>query len=257
VRALRHGMAGVPGLELFGPWSDSELIMAALEKAGAKYGLRKVGGRAYPSTCLESGWMALPVPAIYHSAELKPYREWLSPRNLEGIGSIGGSFVSDDITDYYMDPVEIGYGSFLDLQGEYIGREVLAERVKNPQRKKVTLVWNQDDVVRVMRSSLFEKSEPAKYMEFPLSIYATFHYDAVLKNGKTVGVSNYCGVSANANEMLSLAIVDLAHSAPGTELEVLWGEPGSLRQIVEPNVTHTIRAKVASAPYFTKANKFA
>ena len=30
VRALRHGMAGQPGLELFGPWDDGEAVRLAL-----------------------------------------------------------------------------------------------------------------------------------------------------------------------------------------------------------------------------------
>lgn len=255
VRALRHGMAGVPGFELFGPWSDSASIMAALEKAGAKYRLRKVGGRAYPSTCLESGWMALPAPAIYHGEELRPYREWMKPWNLEVLGSIGGSFFSDNIMDYYMDPVEIGYGPFLDLEVDCIGRDALVEKLNNQKRKKVTLVWDQDDVAKIMRASVFPTESPAKYLELPLGIYSTFHYDAVMKDGQLAGVSNYCGVSANAREFLSLAIIDIAHSEPGTEVEVLWGEPESHRPTVEKNVMHKARAKVAPMPYFVKSNK--
>src|SRR5260221_6058635 len=109
VRALRHGMAGAPGFEIFGPWKDHQKILSALEKTGEKYQLRKVGALAYPTTTLESGWMPLPCPAIYHSNEMKPYREWMTPMHLEVLGSLGGSFESDNIVDYYIDPVEVGY----------------------------------------------------------------------------------------------------------------------------------------------------
>ena len=51
--------------------------------------------------------------AIYHSAEMKPYRKWLNSYFLETIGSLGGSLVSDDITDYYVDPIELGYGRMI------------------------------------------------------------------------------------------------------------------------------------------------
>src|SRR5881227_2707436 len=54
VRALRHGMAGQPGWELFGPWDDYEPVHAALVDAGQEFGLRLVGGRAYSSNALES-----------------------------------------------------------------------------------------------------------------------------------------------------------------------------------------------------------
>src|SRR5438552_2658404 len=65
VRALRHGMVGQPGWELFGPWEDGEEVRDAILKAGQEYGIRQVGARTYPTTCLESGWIPSPLPAIY------------------------------------------------------------------------------------------------------------------------------------------------------------------------------------------------
>src|SRR6201996_4436415 len=69
VRALRHGMAGQPGLELFGPWEDGEAVLGALVEAGSEFGMRQVGGRAYSSNTLESGWIPSPLPAIYTGDE--------------------------------------------------------------------------------------------------------------------------------------------------------------------------------------------
>src|SRR5208337_1294972 len=54
VRALRHGMVGQPGWELFGPWEDGDAVRDAIVSAGQEYGIRQVGSRAYPTTCLES-----------------------------------------------------------------------------------------------------------------------------------------------------------------------------------------------------------
>ena len=39
VRALHHGMSGVPGLELFGPWDDGADVRAAIVEAGEEFGL--------------------------------------------------------------------------------------------------------------------------------------------------------------------------------------------------------------------------
>ena len=39
VRGLRHGMAGQPGFELFGPWEDGEAVLDALLEAGPDHGL--------------------------------------------------------------------------------------------------------------------------------------------------------------------------------------------------------------------------
>lgn len=46
VRALRHGMAGMPGLELWGPYADYERIRDAIAAAGEEFGLRLCGSRA-------------------------------------------------------------------------------------------------------------------------------------------------------------------------------------------------------------------
>ena len=256
VRALRHGMAGAPGFELFGPWSDQRYVLEALETAGEKYNLRKVGALAYPTSTLESGWMPLPCPAIYHSEEMRPYREWMTPMHLEVLGSLGGSLESDNIEDYYMDPVEVGYGQFIDFNKDFIGKEALARKIKNPKRKKVTLVWNEDDVADAMRQSLYSGGgTPTKFMNLPLSVYATFQYDEVIKGGKRAGISQYVGYSANAKSMLSLSLVNIEHSEPGTEVVVRWGEPNTRRPTVENNVVHEIRAKVAPIPFFQKRIK--
>ncbi len=65
VHALRHGMAGQPGWELFGPWDEGEAVREAIFKAGEEFGLRLVGGRAYSANTLESGWIPSPLPAVY------------------------------------------------------------------------------------------------------------------------------------------------------------------------------------------------
>ena len=65
VRTLRHGMAGAPGLELWGPYEDHDQIREAILEAGAEFGLEPVGSRAYSSNTLESGWIPSPLPAIY------------------------------------------------------------------------------------------------------------------------------------------------------------------------------------------------
>ncbi len=65
VRALRHGMVGQPGWEIFGPWEDGDAVRDAIVEAGQEFGIRQVGARAYPTSCLESGWIPSPLPAVY------------------------------------------------------------------------------------------------------------------------------------------------------------------------------------------------
>lgn len=255
VRALRHGMAGELGYEVYGPWQVQQAVREALEKTGEKHGLRKVGALAYSTTGTQSGWMPMPLPAIYHGTAMKPYREWLSGFFLEIIGSLGGSFVSDDIVDYYVDPVELGYGHLIDFDHEFIGREALREKARDPRRKKVSFVWNIDDVLGIIRSSLAGDGTPGKYIAQPNPMYATFESDAVTRNGKVVGISQWSCHTPNADTFMSLGVVDVGLAEPGTDVTLLWGEPDSRRRTVEKHAVREIRAKVAPAPFFEKVIK--
>jgi vanillate/3-O-methylgallate O-demethylase len=249
VRALHHGMSGVPGLELFGPWAEREDVRGAIVAAGADHGLRQVGSRAYATNTLESGWIPSPLPAVFTGDELEPYRRWLPADWYEGTGSLGGSFVSGDIEDYYLTPWDLGYGPFVKFDHDFVGREALEQMAQRQARRKVTLAWNGGDVARAM-ATLFERGDPAKYIDLPLSNYATWPYDRLTVDGEVVGVSTFSGYSFNERSMLSLAIVD-DEVAIGDEVVLLWGEEGggSDRPVVERHGQVEIRAVVSPCPY--------
>src|SRR5262252_8515426 len=99
VRTLRHGMAGAPGLELWGPYESYDEVREVFFEAGQELGIELVGSRAYSSNTLESGWIPSPLPAIYTGKELGAYREWLPADSYEARASIGGSFYSENIED--------------------------------------------------------------------------------------------------------------------------------------------------------------
>jgi len=251
VRALRHGMVGQPGWELFGPWDHGDEVRSAIVEAGQEYGIRQVGSKAYPTTCLESGWIPSPLPAIYVGEETKGYRQWLSAKSYEATASLGGSFYSDDITDYYLTPYDLGYGPFVKFDHDFVGRKALEKIADNPRRKKVTLVWNGEDVARVFRSLFHAGEDIAKYIDLPLTNYASLPYDKVLKDGKTVGLSTYTGYTYNERAMVSLAVIDIEHSEVGNKVTIVWGEEGggSLKPTVERHVQTEIQAAVAPVPY--------
>ena len=249
VRALHHGMSGVPGLELFGPVAEGDDVRAAIVEAGKEFGLAQVGSRVYATNTLESGWIPCPLPAIFTGDDLKSYREWLPANGYEGTGSLGGSFYSNDISDYYLTPWDLGYGPFVKFDHDFTGREAL-EKLGDPKRKKVTLAWNGEDVTRAMGTQ-FQKEDRAKYIDLPLSNYSTWPNDKILQDGKMVGVSTFSGYSSNESSMLSLAIVNAEQSKPGTEVTLVWGEEGggSSKPVVERHVQTEIRAIVSPVPY--------
>jgi glycine cleavage system aminomethyltransferase T len=249
VRALHHGMSGVPGLELFGPWDEGEDVRAAIVEAGKDHGLAQVGSRVYATNTLESGWIPCPLPAVFTGDAMRDYREWLPAQGYEGTGSLGGSYYTDDISDYYLTPHELGYGGFVKFDHDFTGREAL-EQMEEPRRKKVTLAWHGDDVARAI-GTMFQPGARAKYIDLPLSNYSTWPNDKILKDDEQVGVSTFSGYSSNESSMLSLAIVDVEHSEPGTEVTLIWGEEdgGSAKPVVERHVQTEIRATVSPVPY--------
>jgi glycine cleavage system aminomethyltransferase T len=98
--------------------------------------------------------------------------------------------------------------------------------------------------------TLFEKGDPVKYIDLPLSNYATWPYDKVLKDGELIGVSTFSGYSYNERSMLSLAMLDV-ETEIGAEVTLVWGEEGggSSKPVVEPHVQAEIRAVVSPCPY--------
>ena len=253
VRALRHGMAGQPGFELFGPWAEGPTIHAALLEAGAEFGLVQVGSMGYSSANLESGWVPSPLPAIFTGKGTEEYRQWLAAA---GAGSLAGSLTSTDIEDYYVTPYDLAYGRSVAFDHEFVGRAALERHAANQTRQKVTLVWNSDDVAAVI-GSLFQPGTPAKYMSLPKARYGLYQADLVLVDGKQVGISMDCGYMANEQLFASLATIDISLAEPGTEVTVVWGEEPNTRKLqVEPHRQVTIRATVAPAPYlqFARSN---
>jgi syringate O-demethylase len=251
VRALRHGMVGQPGWELFGPWEDEAPVHEALLAAGEEFGMRQAGGRSYSSNTLESGWIPSPLPAVYSGESLREYREWLPATGYEGSASIGGSFSSDDIEDYYFTPWDLGYGSYVKFDHDFIGRDALERMADDDHRVKVTLALDDDDVTSTLGMMFGPESERAKFMDWPSAVYCMHPFDRVTVDGETVGVSTWIGYSANEGKMLTLAVVDPEYAEPGTEVTFVWGEEGggSSKPTVEPHVQTEMRAVVSPVPY--------
>jgi len=255
VRTLRHGMAGAPGLEIWGPYESYDRIREAILEAGQEFGMEPVGSRAYSTNTLESGWIPSPLPAIYTGEELRPYREWLGADSYEATNAIAGSFVSDDIEDYYTNPWELGYGNFVKFDHDFVGRDALEALDKDNQRRKVTLEWNSEDLAKLLSSPV----EGAKYQFFdlPNANYGSSNFDSVTDaNGKVIGLSMFTGISANEQKGLSLATVD--PDVPlGAQVTVVWGEPdgGSKKTTVEPHEQFEVRATVSPVPYAKMARE--
>jgi len=236
LRAFRHGMAGQPGFELLGRWEDNDAVKQALLDAGEPSGIVQVGGLAYYTNGIESGWIPTPTPGIYSDPELEDYRKFVSLFSYEGQKPIHGSFYSDDIEDYYISPYELGYGRSIAFNHDFIGREALEKAKDSVRRTRVTLVYNADDVKEVLGA------DPGYLLRYPR--------DRVEVGDEMVGLAMYTANFPQHGTLLSLALVDKRHAEPGTEVAVAWGEhPGAGAPLDAHKAFPRIRATVQSSPY--------
>ena len=255
IRALNHTMAGLPGqeftgLELMGPFDQADVVRQALLTSGKDFGLREGGGRSYPTTAVEGGWIPSPVPAIYTGEAMKPFRQWLPANGFEANASIGGSFYSDDIEDYYVTPWDLGYGHMVKFDHEFIGSTALEKLADQPHRRKVWLRWNKDDTAAVIVDSLFGSGDRPKYLDIPVSNYASGPHDKVLIGDELVGLSANAGYTMNIGGWGSMERMDRESVSTGSQVRIVLGEEGggSAKPTVERHVQRTIRATLHTKP---------
>ena len=258
VQALRHGMAGAPGLEIWGPYADKHYIQSTILQAAREIGVNlvQVGSRAYSTNTLESGWIPSPLPGIYTGdGMMAEYRDWLGADSYEAAGSIGGSYVSDEISDYYVNPFELGYGFYIGWKkDDFIGKDALMKMKNGPNRKKVTFEWNKEDVLKIIASGL-EQGTPFKWIDFPQPNYASSSADMVMQGDKMMGMSMFNGYSWNERCFLSLGVVDQSVEV-GDVLTMKWGEPEQTgKTSTESHKQTEIRVRVSDTPYAKDARE--
>src|SRR5699024_11977566 len=128
---------------------------------------------------LESAWVPSPTPAIFSGQEMEDYLQWLPASRM---GSIAGSFSSENIEDYYNTPFEIGYGRHIDWNHDFIGKDALKTLSEQQHRQKVSVERNAEDLAAAQRP-LYEEGTPVKYISLPHARYGRYHVDEIERVG--------------------------------------------------------------------------
>ncbi len=251
VRILRLGMAGTLAYEVHCDIEVAAEVYEVIWNAGQSYEMKKLGLQAYMMNHTEDGFSQ----AMYHFLyawetdlgmkaflEARPNVAW-NVRNPNLVGSLGQS-----MEKRYVTPFDVGYDKIVKFDHEFIGRRALEKIAANPPRTVVTLEWNAEDVMDVYGSQLRGTEEEPYYpiADRPNDAYYqvgsyTYHTDYVYVDGKEIGISAGRALSQLYKRMISLAFIDRKYTGLGTEVEVLWGTPGTRQK--------RIRAKVARFPY--------
>jgi vanillate/3-O-methylgallate O-demethylase len=168
----------------------------------------------------------------------------------------------DELAGRYVTPFDTAWENRIHWDHEFTGKAALAAIAAKPPRTVVTLEWNADDIADV-HASQYRGLGEEPYMPLDLTGPSDvtsdtgtpdpatgrpktkdYHADLVLTPGGTqIGISAGRVVSTAYRRMISLAFVSREHAGLGTELVVLWGNPGTRQK--------PIRATVARFPYLT------
>ena len=174
------------------------------------------------------------------------------PTSYEAVNALAGSFVSDDIEDYYLNPWELGYGPFVKFDHDFIGREALEQVDREAQRRKVTLAWNSEDLAEIF-ASVFDPEGDAlpvlRPAERELRLVELRLRDR--RGGRRRRpLAVHRATARTSAAALSLATVD-PEIEVGTELRVVWGEPdgGTRKTTVQPHGQKEVRVIVSPVPY--------
>jgi len=240
----RIGMSGNLAYEVRGALDKGPLVFDAVVKAGADFGIERLGFKTYFVNHVEggfpqTGWTfftaAIADPA-FHAFSRRP-----EPR-------LTGSSDPRNLASRFRNPFEIGWGKTVRFDHDFIGRAALEALKQTNRRVPATLRWNPDDVQEV-NGSLLRKGEEYKTIDFPVSetwqhgFFA--HADTIVaSDGREIGISSGTIYSYYFREVISMATIDAEFAHDGQEVVVRWGDFGG--RIKE------VRATVGRFPYLAE-----
>ncbi|QPF90687.1 aminomethyl transferase family protein [Bradyrhizobium commune] len=251
---LRQGTAAEIGFELQGPLVHADDVREAILSAGRASGIRRRGSRTAMINHLETCFPIVThdyLPAVCQPSESEFYED-LSKRErlgtlkfrrwtLDSCLKVNGSFHADHVSAWYRSPVDLGWAKNVKFDHDFYGREALEREIANPRRKIVTLIWSAEDCQDVQNSLFRADAEPYEFMDMPRQQQFCMDAHSVLAKDREVGVATSRSFSFTFRQMMSHCVIDLDKSEVGTEVEVIWGNPGKRQK--------RIRATVAPSPY--------
>ena len=230
IRIFRVGVAGTLAYEVHGNIKDAEVVYQAIIKAGEHFRIEKLGLQVYGMNHTENGFYQSFIHFMGAYPQDQRFMDYLNGSFDQFLVNISGS-AGRDLNKRFCNPVEAGWSNRIVFDHDFRGRQALEKAIANPVRRIVTLLWNPDDIAEV-QASFFETGETYQYMELAANPIWTVNNSAVisddvLKDGEIVGISSGRIYSFYSRSMISLCLVNIEYGEPGTELEVVWGEPGS------------------------------
>ena len=248
----RLGMSGALAYEVHGAAADAEVAYTAIRASVEKFGGKPLGFRhyvvlnhtpgGYPNQFQHYGY------AFYDTDPgLAEFAKQYCPPQFAA-----GSLMGNDAA-IHVNPWDLGWGYCVNMDHDFRGKAAAeqdkAEYKAGRGRRMVTLEWNTEDVGEVYMSQLrgtdeepYDPIEQYHDCHNGLNFYSLITAFDVLDGDQSIGFAAGRCYAFYERRMISLACIDAAHAIEGTEVEVLWGQPGHRQK--------RIRAKVAQFPYY-------
>lgn len=232
VFVLRTGMAGTLGYEVHGRIEDALDVYNELLRVGQDYGIQELGRIGYINAHCEG---SIPQVAEHFMCDVPGMQS-----DFVKTGSL-----DRDSHLWYRSPYEVGWGNLVKFNHDFMGKEALQKEAESRHKTMVHLVWNREDVLKVVAASM----DGERHGD-PIDMFCDYdfvrncdgmHMDAVYDGNKFIGASSGRMLSAKTREMISICSIDPEYQEEGREVEVLWGNPGTCQT--------RIRAKVMLFPY--------
>lgn len=243
VRIYRLGVARTLAYEVHGDIGDAQTVYNAIMEAGEEFGIERLGIQTYGMNHTEGGFAQSFIHFLHAWTEDEEFMRFIGDKYDSLLTDLEGS-AGQDVTKRYANPVELGLGHMIKFDHEFVGRAALERIISNPKRQIVTLEWNKEDILDVYASQFTQ--DDVQFMDFATNpiwqaIMSKTFCDDVFANGELVGMSSGRMFSYYYRKMISLAIINTNQAAEGSEVQVLWGNPGSRQKL--------IRARTAKFPY--------
>jgi len=243
-RCIRQSMTAEIGYEFQAPMEADEKLGAAVIAAAKKFGGVQYGGRGGLTQEAESGFLQVMtdlLPGICSQSprdvEFRQYMEQYAPGIWEFMMKKRGSFDYDDPSALYRSPIEMGEGFMVKFDHDFIGREALEKEAANPKRVCRTLVWNPEDVIDIYASLFQHDREPYQLIDIPHFSVSYIYSDKVLdREGRIIGFTTRNMYSPWYRCYICTTCIDKEYAEIGTEVTVVYGEPGKQQKHVRATV---------------------
>ena len=239
VRVLRVGMAGTLAYEVHGTVDMGTSVYEAIFAAGQPLGMKRLGEFYWSYLCqhTENGFPQAFCHFFCAYREDEDFYRWYRQNIIPEHPGVKIMFDSaadacdmdgtlgDNISDYYRNPIELGWGHSINWNHEFVGKEALRKIADGDHRSAVTLEWSAEDVLDVMASYL-RPGTPYMIMEWPRDPhhFASMQFRVEDEAGNIVGVTSLRTYTLYQRKHISLACVNSEFVAAGSTVYVVWGD---------------------------------